>query len=82
MEIEKWREYLSEILKVKIENIEAIYQIGSRVYGTATIDSDYDLVVLIKNENYTKDLIEKEKLSLQIYSTDLFKLKCTIQFYL
>jgi predicted nucleotidyltransferase len=46
--------------KVNIEDVVAVYPYGSRVYGTARKNSDYDYIVVTKkktNEQYSDNLI-------------------------
>lgn len=57
-----------------IENMKSsidvlnIYEYGSRVYGTANENSDYDFVVVVKDEVYTTDHYSKENYEFNIYS--------------
>ena len=45
-----------------------IYEYGSRIYGTASEKSDYDFVVIVKDEVYTTDHCSEENYEFNIYS--------------
>lgn len=45
-----------------------IYVYGSRVYGIATKDSDYDFIVIINDEAYTTDKVSEDNYDINIYS--------------
>lgn len=69
------------IKKYKIDpNILNIYQIGSQVYGTATPESDTDLILVVKDWFDSKDIdvhvytIEQFEMSLKLH--DIQALEC------
>lgn len=53
---------------LKIKNI---YVFGSRVYGTATADSDYDVIVVANSMNEKTEIIH-EDLNIHIWTPDKF----------
>jgi predicted nucleotidyltransferase len=60
------KKYLKKLfieLKLKEEEIINIYITGSRVYGTFNSNSDYDLVILIKNNEENKETEMKNQYS-------------------
>lgn len=58
------------------ENVLNIYMYGSRVYGTATSQSDYDYIVVVKDEKIKQEImesLEKENDDFTVYTKEEFK---------
>lgn len=53
---------------LKVKNI---YLFGSRVYGTATVDSDYDIIVVANSMNEATE-IRYEDLNIHVHTPDKF----------
>jgi hypothetical protein len=71
-------------LEIEEEDCLCLYQTGSRVYGTSTIDSDWDFVMILKDRTKgkyvpeTRDYLERGLFSTTLYEKEVFeKLLCT-----
>ncbi len=54
--------------------LENIYLFGSRVYGTAKADSDWDLICIVSGQYFPgPKLIENEALNVNFYHQDYFQ---------
>lgn len=58
MNVETRRQAIQQILQAKIPHLLAIYAFGSRIQGTARLDSDLDLAVLVAGYADTLALFE------------------------
>lgn len=70
-------EKILESFNFKDEDVLCIYPYGSRVYGTAKPNSDYDFVVVLKEVETESDRLDSKDhpISITTYSPDSFKEK-------
>jgi hypothetical protein len=69
-------EYLLNIIHAEYPSSRVlnIYLFGSRVYGCATPDSDYDFVVIVDGAFFfSSKLIERDDVNLNLYHIDFYK---------
>jgi predicted nucleotidyltransferase len=57
--------------KHSINNIKSIFPFGSRVYGSDSIESDYDFIVVI-DEDFESYQIIKDNFTINVYSLNVF----------
>lgn len=70
-----WKETILQDFKLKDSDIVNVYPYGSQVYGTASVKSDYDFIVVLKNGTKDGDSLESSyhNLNVSLYSEDSFQ---------
>ena len=65
------KERIIELAGVHPLKVKNIYVFGSRVYGTATADSDYDIIVVANSMDEKREVVYKD-LNIHIHTPDKF----------
>lgn len=58
-------------IKIHPSKVKSIYLFGSRIYGTARFDSDYDILVVANSVNESQEIVH-EDLNIHVYTPELF----------